>query len=118
MTIQKFQSLDLRNGAFQKVSYKTNGKNGGFKITKGVFRFLDHSDPRYTKACKFVNQTSKSQIVYLWLTKNFKHKVMVSYYDNNGVEITKDDFENINGATSNNIVDVFSKRLDDIISIG
>lgn len=93
-------------GTYLKMVVKGVNDNG-VKITRCVVRITN-------KAIK----TNKNGIDYLTMriTKNANHKVKNTYFDHNGVEISKEQYEN--GIAKQEVKDYFSKHLVNIISIG
>lgn len=102
------QLATYRKGTYTRATWKTETENGYLKISTNIVRILGGI------------ATSKTGIDYirLFTTNNHLHKAQVKYFDNNGFEITKEQFESVNPTTKHDITICFTKHVSDIIKLG
>ena len=102
------QLTTYRKGTYTRATWKTETENGYLKISTNIVRILGGI------------ATSKTGIDYirLFTTNNHLHKAQVKYFDNNGFEITKEQFESANPTKKHDITICFTKHVSDIIKLG
>lgn len=101
----------IKVGTYCKVGWQTKRVVNGLEYTKlsiGVARFLKAKDSNVV----LVNKQGV-EYVRLFLTHNPKHQTKVAYFCE-GVQITKDEYENATGETSKVLEVCFAKHLSDI----
>jgi len=124
-------------GRYAHIEYITKGKNGTYKIVSCVCRFLNYDPKRdnpyydptkpqlptipYEKIGRFGKRTTKkdgtlSETCLIWISKSNNH-AKVKYFDGNGNEISRTEYELINPAKSKEIVSCYTKRIEDILNI-
>ena len=108
MERQQFEviMLNYKKGTYIHMLWETVGKAGDVKKSSGVVRFTNVEV-----------RTSKDGYDYVTarITKNKKVKPHITYYNAEGVIISKEEYEANNQTYQ--ITDYFNKRLDDIISL-
>lgn len=108
MTKEEFYCImcDYKKGTYVHMRWETIGKAGDVKLSDGVVRFTN-----------IEVKTSKAGYDYVIarITKNKRVKPKVTYFNNCGIEISKEEYE------ANNVIckidDYFAKRLENIISL-
>lgn len=127
---------NYKKGTYTKVCYKSTtqiGENTLEKITNGVVRFISYGSVKATtntnstpkksnnqvivKDICYYNENTKNYLVQMYISKNKKHKSKSTYYLN-GVETTKENYEVLVKANKRPIDLMFTKKLQDIITIG
>ena len=128
---------NYKKGTYTKVQWKTETNVNGVvyvKISKGVCRFCSYNGvakktPTTTETAKpsntitlikdicYFNTNTQNTLVYIFSSKNKKHSIKTAYYVN-GKEISKQEYENNVKVKKSNISIMFTKKLQDIISIG
>lgn len=108
MTKVEFEKImaNYKKGTYISMMWEALNNNGR-KVSKGVVRF--------TNVEIKVNKKGEEYIVAR-ITKNNKHHAHVTYFNYNGDEISKAEYEV--DEKSYNITDYFAKHLDNIISLG
>ena len=108
MKSKEFEAImaTYKKGAYIKMVWETISKNGR-KISTGVVRFTSKDI-----------MISKKEIEYVIarITKSPKHHTKVVYFNEQGVECTKSEYESKNPTYQ--ITDFFAKHLENIISLG
>lgn len=123
------QVAKIKPGSYFRVGYITYGKKdlASYKIVECVCRFQHYKSANgndttpsiYTKVSEHLYQTSKGNLItQLFITDNPNHKPQVKYYNANGKEITKQEYESINGVSKPHTSNIFAKKIEDIIYIG
>lgn len=108
MERQQFETimLNYKKGTYIHMVWETVGKAGDVKLSDGIVRFTN-----------IEVKTSKAGYDYVTarITKNKRVKPKVTYYNADGVIISKEEYE------ANNVIckidDYFAKRLENIISL-
>lgn len=96
-----------KKGTYTRITWVSTTESGFSKVSTNVVRLLENE----VKVSKAGNE-----YIHFFLTNNRRHKVKVSYFDNNGIEITQTQFESIVGKKEYNITTCFSKRISDILA--
>lgn len=108
MKKQEFEAImaTYKKGTYIRMVWETIEDNGR-KISSGVVRFT-------SKDVK----VSKKEVEYVTarITKSPKHHTKVIYFNEQGVECTKGEYESKNQTYQ--ITDFFAKHLKNIISLG
>ena len=108
MERQQFEMimLNYKKGTYVHMVWETVGKAGDVKLSSGVVRFTD-----------IEVKTSKEGYDYITarITKNKKVRPHITYYNADGIIISKEDYEANNKTYQ--ITDYFNKRLENIISL-
>lgn len=131
--IQNFMAT-YKKGTYTKAQWKSTKVVEGQtyeKVSNGVVRFVSYNSVKKTtnttksnpnqitiieNVC-FYNSKTNNHLIHLYVSKNAKHKTKTRYYLN-GAEISKQDYENKVKSSKGTIDLMFTKNLNDIISLG
>lgn len=133
-TIQNF-IVNYKKGTYTKATWKSEKVVNGdtyTKVSEGVVRFVSYTSVKkttttngktnpnqitYIENVLFFNTKTNNYLVHLYVSKNPKHKTKTTYYLN-GNEITKAEYESNIKVNKYPIDLMFTKNLNDIISLG
>lgn len=117
---------NIKKGTYFPITYKVNGKEGTYKISNKVVRVIQYKSTSdkpspLTSVSQYTKINKKGELYTQFFgSKSPKHHTKTNYFDLNGVEISKEEFELINGVKTYgpNPQEIFSVHLENLIKIG